>query len=75
MRENSTIKRMCENREVEIAQLMASNREVEKNNELQIEQNNAFSITVSYQLIFLVKTTQRIKAQKRSIMRKIKQTP
>lgn len=32
IRENSTLKRMCENREAEIASLMASNREIEKNN-------------------------------------------
>jgi hypothetical protein len=37
---------MCENREAEIASLMASNREIEKNNELQQEQNKSFSITV-----------------------------
>jgi len=35
MRENATLKRITENRETEISQLMTSNREVEKNNELQ----------------------------------------
>jgi hypothetical protein len=35
VRENTTLKRMCENREVEISSLMTSNREIEKNNELQ----------------------------------------
>ena len=32
VRENSTLKRMCDNREAEIAALMTSNREKEKNN-------------------------------------------
>lgn len=32
VRENSTLKRMCDNRETEIASLMTSNREIEKSN-------------------------------------------
>lgn len=39
VRENTTLKRMCDNREAEIAALMASNREIEKTNELQAEEN------------------------------------
>jgi hypothetical protein len=36
IRENATLKRMCENRENEIENLMTSNREIEKKNELQL---------------------------------------
>lgn len=32
LRENATLKRMCENREVEITSLVNGNRELEKNN-------------------------------------------
>lgn len=32
MRDNSTLKRMCDNRNAEIASLMANNRELEKKN-------------------------------------------
>lgn len=52
IRENSTLKRMCENREAEIASLMASNREIEKNNEEQQEQNKTLSITVNFCSLF-----------------------
>lgn len=45
-RENSTLKRMCDNRELEIGSLMASNREIEKNNELQQEENKNLSINL-----------------------------
>ncbi len=37
LRENGTLKRMCENREAEIGNLVSSNRELEKSNELQQE--------------------------------------
>lgn len=46
VRENSTLKRMCENRESEIAALMASNREIEKNNEVQAEENKNLALTL-----------------------------
>lgn len=46
IRENATLKRMCENRENEIASLMASNREIEKNNELQMEENQSLTMNV-----------------------------
>lgn len=52
IRENSTLKRMCENREAEIASLMASNREIEKNNEEQQEQNKTLSVTVNFCSLF-----------------------
>jgi hypothetical protein len=32
IRENGTLKRMCENREAEITSLINANREIEKNN-------------------------------------------
>jgi len=37
LRENSTLKRMCENRELEITSLVNGNRELEKSNDLQQE--------------------------------------
>ena len=37
---------MCENREVEIASLVSANRELEKNNELQAEENKGLTINV-----------------------------
>ena len=37
VRENSTLKKMCDNRSAEITELITSNREMEKNNEIQIE--------------------------------------
>ena len=46
IRENATLKRMCENRENEISSLMASNREIEKNNELQLEENHGLTANV-----------------------------
>lgn len=46
LRENSTLKRMCENREVEISSLMTANREIEKNNDLQQEENRSLTITL-----------------------------
>lgn len=67
IRENSTLKRMCENREAEIASLMASNREIEKNNEEQQEQNKTLSITVNF-CSYLVKTIERIKSKKLKLM-------
>lgn len=36
VRENSTLKRMCDNRETQIAGLIASNREIERCNQIQI---------------------------------------
>ncbi len=35
LRENATLKRMCENRELEITSLVNGNRELEKSNDLQ----------------------------------------
>lgn len=67
IRENSTLKRMCENREAEIASLMASNREIEKNNEEQQEQNKTLSITVNFSH-YLVKTIERIESKKLKLM-------
>jgi hypothetical protein len=32
VRENSTLKRMCDNREAEMSALLAANRELERNN-------------------------------------------
>jgi hypothetical protein len=46
VRENSTLKRMCENREQEISSLVNTNREIEKNNELQQEENKSLAINV-----------------------------
>lgn len=46
VRENTTLKRMCDNREAEISSLMQSNREIEKNNELQTEENKNLSLTL-----------------------------
>ena len=46
IRENATLKRMCENRENEISSLMASNREIEKNNELQLEENRNLTLNL-----------------------------
>ena len=46
VRENTTLKRMCDNREAEISSLMQSNREIEKNNELQCEENKNLSLTL-----------------------------
>ncbi len=37
---------MCENREVEITTLVTANRELEKNNELQQEENKNLSINL-----------------------------
>ena len=51
IRENATLKRMCENRENEISSLMTSNREVEKSNEFQMEENSNLNITVLFGLI------------------------
>ena len=45
-REAATLKRMCENREVEISSLVSANRELEKNNELQAEENKGLAINV-----------------------------
>lgn len=46
LRENSTLKRMCENREQEISSLMTSNREIEKANDLQQEENRNLSVNL-----------------------------
>lgn len=46
VRENSTLKRMCDNRESEINALMTSNREIERNNEIQSEENKNLSLTL-----------------------------
>lgn len=46
VRENTTLKRMCDNREAEISALMASNREIEKNNELQAEENKNMALNL-----------------------------
>ena len=46
VRENSTLKRMCENRENEINALMASNREIERNNEIQAEENKNIALNL-----------------------------
>lgn len=46
VRENTTLKRMCDNREAEISALMNSNREIEKNNELQTEENKNLALTL-----------------------------
>jgi peptidoglycan hydrolase CwlO-like protein len=46
LRENGTLKRMCDNRETEIAALIASNREIEKCNEVQIEENKNLNQTL-----------------------------
>lgn len=46
VRENGTLKRMCDNRETEIAALIASNREIEKCNEVQIEENKNLNHTL-----------------------------
>lgn len=46
VRENSTLKRMCDNREAEIAALMTSNREIQKSNELQVEENKSLTHTL-----------------------------
>lgn len=37
VRENSTLKKMCDTRSAEITELVTSNREMEKSNEIQIE--------------------------------------
>lgn len=37
---------MCENREMEITGLVTSNRELEKNNELQQEENRSLAINL-----------------------------
>lgn len=37
---------MCENREQEISSLVNTNREIEKNNELQQEENKSLAINV-----------------------------
>lgn len=37
---------MCDNRESEINALMASNREIERNNEVQTEENKNLSLTL-----------------------------
>lgn len=37
VRENSTLKRMCDNRNEEITSLMSNNRELEKRNDAQVE--------------------------------------
>ena len=44
IRENATLKRMCDNRENEIESLMSSNREIEKKNELQLEDNKNLTV-------------------------------
>lgn len=46
MRENSTLKRMCDNRATEISSLMASNRELEKDNEQRTEENKQLTFNV-----------------------------
>lgn len=46
LRENSTLKRMCENRELEITSLVNGNRELEKSNDLQQEENKNLAISV-----------------------------
>lgn len=45
-RENSTLKKMCENRSAEITELMTSNREMENNNDIQLEENKNLSSTL-----------------------------
>lgn len=45
-RENITLKRMCENREQEISNLINSNRELEKSNQLQQEENKNLAINL-----------------------------
>ena len=47
LRENSTLKRMCDNRELEITSLLNGNRELEKSNDLQQEENKSLAISVS----------------------------
>lgn len=46
MRENSTLKRMCDNRATEISSLMASKRELEKDNEQRTEENKQLTFNV-----------------------------
>jgi hypothetical protein len=46
VRENGTLKRMCENREAEITSLINANREIEKSNELQQEENRGLSVNL-----------------------------
>jgi hypothetical protein len=41
---------MCENREQEISSLVNTNREIEKNNELQQEENKSLAINVKLSL-------------------------
>lgn len=51
IRENTTLKRMCENRQTEITSLINANRQLEKTNELQQEENKNLSVTV-YTFLF-----------------------
>jgi hypothetical protein len=44
---------MCENREQEISSLVNTNREIEKNNELQQEENKSLAINVKIFLFSL----------------------
>jgi hypothetical protein len=44
---------MCENREQEISSLVNTNREIEKNNELQQEENKSLAINVKLFLFSL----------------------
>ena len=46
VRENTTLKRMCDNREAKISAVMATNREIEKNNELQAEENKNMALNL-----------------------------
>lgn len=49
---------------------MATNREIEKNNDEQQEQNKTLSLTVIYSTYCLVETVERRKNQKLKLMRK-----
>lgn len=46
IRENTTLKRMCDNRATEISALMAGNRELEKDNEHRTEENKQLTYNV-----------------------------
>lgn len=46
LRENTTLKRMCDNRATEISALMAGNRELEKDNEHRTDENRQLTYNV-----------------------------
>ena len=70
MREIANLKRVCDNRENEIASQISYNQELEKNNNEQIEANNALASKVGMRLLLDTRAQGR-EEPGRKLMRKV----